>query len=95
MSSPLLTKPIITPAHSQQVTNRYHIAYRDHAPRESDPYYAAFTVYRAAHIADAVCYTGVRVGFDECADAQGKPIPTQPNGGHGLSSTTTSWSSLS
>lgn len=73
-----------TPAHSQQVTNHYHVAYPEHAPRTADPHYHAFEAYRKAHIAEAICYTGFRVGFDECADAQGKPIATQPDGGHGL-----------
>lgn len=57
----------VTPAHSQQVTNHYHIAYPAHEPRETDPHYAAFDAYRRAHLAEAVCYTGARVGFDECA----------------------------
>ncbi len=73
-----------TPAHSQQVTNHYHVVYPSHAPRVEDPHYAAFNAYRAANVATAVCYTGRRVGFDECMDAQGKPVGPQPNGGHGL-----------
>ena len=73
-----------TPAHSQQVTNHYHIAYPEHAPRQADPHYPAFNAFRAANVASAVCYTGRRVGFDECQDAQGKPVPVQPDGGHGL-----------
>ena len=73
-----------TPAHSQQVTNHYHVAYPEHAPRTSDPHYLAFEAYRKANVAAAVCYTGRRVGFDECQDAQGKPVGAQPNGGHGL-----------
>lgn len=74
----------ITPAHSQQIVNHYHITYPAHEPRTSDPHYAAFSAYRAAHVAEAVCYTGRRVGFDECRDAQGQPVGIQPNGGHGL-----------
>lgn len=55
-----------TPEHSQQVTNHYHIHYPEHAPRTSDPHYHAFEAYRKAHKDTAVCYTGQRVGFDEC-----------------------------
>ena len=79
-----MTRPLVTPAHSQQVSNHYHVAYPAHEPRTSDPHYAAFNAYRRAHIAEAACYTGRRVGFDECMDAQGKPVGPQPNGGHGL-----------
>jgi hypothetical protein len=75
---------IVTPAHSQQVTNHYHLAYPEHQPRAGDPHYAAFNAYRAANIATAVCYVGRRVGYDECKDAQGVPVGNQPNGGHGL-----------
>lgn len=74
----------ITPAHSQQVTNRYQIAYPEHQPRATDPHYKAFETYRRDHITEAVCYVGQRVGFDECADALGAAILTQPGSGHGL-----------
>ncbi len=74
----------ITPAHSQQVTNHYHIAYPDHAPRTSDPHYPAFNAYRAKNVVAAVCYTGRRVGYDECRDSQGNAIGTQPDNGKGL-----------
>lgn len=84
MSEPLRVASPVTPAHSQQVVNHYHIVYPAHAPRQSDPHYAAFEAYRSAHVATAVCYTGRRVGFDECRDAQGKPVGAQPNGGAGL-----------
>lgn len=82
MSYPRLTAP--TPAHSQQVTNRYAITYPAHEPRADDPNYPAFAAYRAANVATAVCFVGRRVGYDECRDAQGAPVGEQPNGGHGL-----------
>ena len=76
---------VITAAHTQKVTNTYLISYPDHAPRATDPHYKAFGAYRALHVAAAVCFVGQHVGFDECADALGKPIPEQPGaGGHGL-----------
>jgi hypothetical protein len=75
--------PVITPAHSQQVTNAYHITYPDHAPRVGDPHYAAFNAYHRANQGTAVCYVGQRVGFDECRDAQGNPVE-QPKQGNGL-----------
>lgn len=75
----------LTPAHEQKITNRYQLSFPDHAPRASDPHYRAFETYRRLHIAQAVCYVGQRIGFDECADALGAPMPVQPgNGGHGL-----------
>ena len=75
--------PLITPAHSQQVTNHYHIAYPAHVPRLTDPHYLAFEAFHKANQGTAVCYTGRRVGFDECADAQGKPV-VQPAFANGL-----------
>ena len=78
-----IVRPLVTPAHSQQVTNAYHISYPDHAPRLADPMYAAFNAFHRANQATAVCYTGRHVGFDECADAQGKPV-VQPAFGNGL-----------
>lgn len=75
----------VTVAHTQAVTNRYVLTYPDHAPRATDPHYKAFNVWRQQHIDTAVCLVGARVGFDECADALGTPIPNQPSkGGHGL-----------
>ena len=79
----VLAVPLITPAHSQQVTNTYHIAYPAHAPRTSDPHYQAFNAFHRANQVAAVCYTGRRVGFDECKDAHGDPV-IQPAAGNGL-----------
>lgn len=79
-----MTDPVITPAHSQQVTNHYHVSYPEHAPRTNDPHYLAFEAYRRKNITQAVCYVGRRVGYDECMDAQGNVIPTQPDTGRGL-----------
>jgi len=76
-------RPGITPAHSQQASNHYHIHYPDHAPRVGDPHYAAFNAFHKANQGSAVCYVGRRVGFDECLDAQGKPV-VQPAQGNGL-----------
>lgn len=76
--------PVVTPAHSQQVSNHYLITYPDHQPRASDPHYKGFNAYRKLHVASAVCFVGLRVGFDECADAAGDPILVQPGSGHGL-----------
>lgn len=82
MSEERLTAPV-TPAHSQQVSNHYHIGYPAHEPRATDPHYAAFNAYHRAHQATAVCYVGQRVGFDECRDAKGQPV-TQPAAANGL-----------
>ena len=72
-----------TPAHSQQVTNHYHLAYPEHAPRADDPHYAAFNAYHRAHQATALCYVGQRVGLDECRDAKGNAV-AQPGNADGL-----------
>ena len=81
----MATTPVVTAAHSQKVTNTYLISYPDHAPRASDPHYKAFAAYRAAHIAQATCFVGARVGFDQCSDALGASMLEQPSlSGHGL-----------
>lgn len=67
-----------TAAHDQTVVNHYVMHYPAHAPRESDPHYGAFRAYRAHHVKTAVCYVGRRLGYDQCADAQGKPMTDQP-----------------
>lgn len=65
-------------AHDQQVTNHYSIHFPAHEPRASDPAYHAFNAYRRKHVAEAVCYVGARVGFDQCADAKGRAMLKQP-----------------
>lgn len=67
-----------TPAHDQRATNHYVIHYPAHAPRAGDPNYVAFNAYHRANEATSVCYVGKRLGFDQCADAQGKPMLDQP-----------------
>lgn len=67
-----------TPEHNQIVTNHYVIHYPAHEPRTGDPNYAAFEAYHKANEPVAVCYVGERLGFDQCADAQGKPMIDQP-----------------
>jgi hypothetical protein len=83
MADPTPAPVIITPAHSQQVSNHYHIAYPDHQPRAGDIHYLAFNAYHKANQGTAVCYVGQRVGFDECKTAQGGPL-VQPAAGNGL-----------
>lgn len=65
-------------AHDQAVTNHYVIHYPAHEPRTGDPNYAAFEAYHKANEATGVCYVGKRLGFDQCADAQGQPMTDQP-----------------
>jgi uncharacterized ParB-like nuclease family protein len=65
-------------AHDQPVTNRYVLHYPPHLPREGDPHYHAFNAYHRAHAHESVCAVGAHVGFDECADAQGRPMLDQP-----------------
>ncbi|AEW92922.1 MULTISPECIES: hypothetical protein [Streptomycetaceae] len=54
-------------AHDQSVTHRYVMHYPAHAPREGDPHYRAFELYRRHHRQGAVCYVGERAGHDQCA----------------------------
>lgn len=67
-----------TPEHNQSVVNHYVIHYPAHEPRTGDPNYSAFEAYHRANEATAVCYVGRRLGFDQCADAQGKAMLDQP-----------------
>lgn len=67
-----------TAAHSQKIINHYQIQYPAHMPRENDPHYHAFNAYHKAHSKTSVCFAGARVGFDQCADSQGKPMTDQP-----------------
>jgi hypothetical protein len=67
-----------TPKHDQRTTNHYVIHYPAHAPREGDPHYAAFNAYHRANSHKSVCFVGQRLGFDQCADAQGKAMLDQP-----------------
>jgi hypothetical protein len=69
---------VTTPAHDQVVQNHYVIHYPDHAPRAGDPNYVAFNVYHRAHEGTSVCFVGKRLGFDQCADAQGGAMLDQP-----------------
>lgn len=64
--------------HDQTVTNHYVIHYPAHSPREGDPNYAAFNAYHRANEKLGVCYMGARLGFDQCADTQGKAMLDQP-----------------
>jgi hypothetical protein len=57
----------ITVAHNQKITHHYEIHFPAHEPRQGDPLYVDFNAYRKAHIADAQCYIGQRVGFQQCS----------------------------
>lgn len=67
-----------TPAHDQKAVNHYVIHYPEHLPRADDPHYAAFNAYHRHNEATSVCVVGKRLGFDQCADAQGKAMLDQP-----------------
>lgn len=62
----------------------HHAAYVVHFPphpaRESDPNYRDFDHYHRKNRPTARCYTGERVGFQDCRDAQGKPCVIDTNG---------------
>lgn len=70
-----------TPAHGQQFTERFTIAYPEHSPRQDDPNYVDFEHYHRLNRAAARCGKGLQMGtFDECRDAQGKPAPAPETG---------------
>jgi len=69
---------VMTAGHDQRVTNHYVIHFPEHAPRESDPNYAAFNAYHRLNHARSVCLVGSRLGFEQCADAQGHEMLDQP-----------------
>lgn len=55
-------------AHTQQVSNRYIVAYPAHPPRSGDPHYVDFEAFRRRTRKTAKCAYAVEVGCaDECA----------------------------
>ncbi len=44
----------VTPAHTQQQTDRFVLYYPDHAPRQDDPHYAAFNAARKRILAAGI-----------------------------------------
>lgn len=67
-------------AHSQSVSHAYVVHFPEHPPRDGDPHYIDFTHYHRKTRATARCYTGERVGFQDCRDAQGNPVVIDANG---------------
>jgi|SRR6185437_706580 len=58
----------ITPAHTQNVLNKYVMHYPDHPARKDDPHYKDFEHYRKTHIGTARCAIGLhRNDFSECS----------------------------
>ncbi|WP_034090443.1 hypothetical protein [Streptacidiphilus albus] len=55
-------------AHDQALTHRYTVRFPEHAPREGDPHYAAFSAYRRHFLPGALCYVGQRAGASQCTD---------------------------
>jgi hypothetical protein len=66
--------------HDQKVTHHYLLHYPSHLPRADDPHYVDFEAYHRAHREGARCEVGLRIGFDECRDAQGNPAMPGPTG---------------
>jgi len=62
-------------AHTMKDTHTYLVHYPDHYPRATDPHYKDFEAFHHAHRATARCWVGLRIGFDECRDAQGVLAP--------------------
>ncbi len=57
-----------TPAHEQSETHKYVIHFPEHAPRATDPHYAAFEALKKHLKATGKyrCFVGERIGFDQC-----------------------------
>jgi hypothetical protein len=62
-------------AHSASQAHRYLMHFPPHPARSSDPHYKDFSAYHKATRAAARCWIGQRVGFGDCADAEGRPAP--------------------
>lgn len=67
-------------AHDQSVSHKYLIHYPPHPARKDDPHYIDFNHYHKQTRATARCYTGERLGFDQCRDAKGNPALVGPDG---------------
>ncbi len=52
----------------------------EHPARTDDPHYVDFNAYHRKNRATARCYIGLRIGFDECRDAQGNLAPAPETG---------------
>lgn len=67
-------------AHSAKETHHYYMHFPEHPARQDDPHYADFNAYHRRTRPTARCHIGVRLGFDECRDAQGKPCVIDDQG---------------
>ena len=54
--------------------------YPEHPARQDDPHYVDFNHYHKLNRALARCFVGTRLGFTECADAQGSPLIIDEHG---------------
>ena len=70
-------------AHQAAQTHHYLIHFPAHPARASDPHYADFNAYHAAHRATARCWIGERIGYGDCMDAQLRPCPAPAGGWQG------------
>lgn len=67
-------------AHDAAQSHHYIMHFPPHPARTSDPHYKDFDAYHRTHRADARCFIGERIGFQDCRDAQFKPCPPVDNG---------------
>jgi hypothetical protein len=73
--------PAEVAAHTAGQSHRYMMHFPPHPAREDDPHYVDFDHYHRKTRPTARCYIGERIGFGECADAQGGPCPPPDGGG--------------
>jgi hypothetical protein len=63
----------VVAAHIAKQSHAYVIHFPAHPARTDDPHFKDFDHYHRTTRASARCYTGERVGFQDCRDAQGNP----------------------
>ena len=62
-------------AHDQKENHTYIVHYPAHEPRIGDPHYKDFDAYHRRNRKTARCYIGDHVGFADCKDQKGNPVP--------------------
>ena len=67
-------------AHTQASSHKYYMHYPEHPARKDDPHYIDFNHYHKANRATARCYIGEHIGFGECKDSEGNPVPAPESG---------------
>jgi hypothetical protein len=67
-------------AHDAKQSHHYLVHFPPHPARKDDPHYVDFDHYHRKTRAMARCYIGERIGFEDCKDAQGRPVTVDDDG---------------